>query len=249
MGNLSLLAKKVRITMLSEAALAEGAKKVVDASTDVAEDSLLAANHIRDCLKFGDKAEEAALNLAKACTAAANAEDAQASKRAAVDVKSGTAALEAVRNELYGPYAQARDTSYKLAAAWGLSTKVSSDKKPPTADVGAMTEKDMAQQISVAAKTLQTNIRDMLEKGAKAQKLLRAAAKKVGLGSGELGDDEKQAIITAVLDFRGSTDPIFGRTQGIKRRAEELHARLTKAAKYESKQIEQDDELAGFEII
>jgi hypothetical protein len=248
MAHLSLLTRKVRIEALAESArLNEAAKKVVDASTDVAEDSLVAANHIRDCLKYGDKAEEAALMLAKACSSAASAEDKQASKRAAVDVKSGIAGLEAVRSALYAPYAQARDTSYKLAAAWNLPTKVSSEKKPPTADVVAMSEKDLAQQIGVAAKTLQVDIRDMLEKGAKAQKLLRAAAKKLGLESGELGEDEKQAIITAVLDFRGSTDPIFGRTQGIKRRAEELHARIVKGEKYES--IEDDAELAGLELI
>jgi hypothetical protein len=251
MARLQSLSNKLRLTLIAEAA-----KKPVVASENVAEDALMAANSIRDCLKVGDKAEQAALDLSKACAAAASAEDYQASKRAAVDVKSGIASLETVRNELYGPYAEARDTAYKLAAAWGLSTTVSSDKpKSKPSDVTAMSEKDLAQQIGVAAKTLQTNVRDMLEKGATTQKLLRAAAKKLGLEQGELGDDEKQAIVSALLAFRTAVDPIYGRTQGIKKRAEELHAKLTSREKYEAKKasgkktLESDRELATYEII
>jgi hypothetical protein len=245
-------------------ALEEAAKAKVEPSENVAEDCLAAANHIRESLKLGDKAEGAAAKLAQSALNGSKATDEQGLRRAVVDInKDNDDLMEIINsskaevdpngvalakgNSLYKHFQLARDTGYKLAAAWGLPTKVSSEAKE-SPDITTATEQELAKQISDSAKVLQTNVRDFLEKGATAQKLLRAASKKLGLESGELGDDEKQAVVTALLEFRSSANPLFGRTNGIVRRVKQLQSRSEKAKKYEST-LETDPELAGYELI
>lgn len=266
-------------TSLSEAATkAKAPKAEVAPVEDVAEECLKAANFIRDCLKHGDHYEEAAAKVADKAEELAKAEDALGTKRGSVDVKAmgaefqkflkssgdskaGTedAAVDMKRavDMLYAPFAKARDTVYRIAAAWDISTKRSSDtKKEASADVKKQSATEIANGIAFAAKNLKTNVRDFLEKGATAQKHLRNAAKKLGLEGGELTDSEKQEIVNAALDFRDASSPMYGRAQGIVRRVNELLDRAAKLEKYEAKkglkielEVADDAELGAMELI
>lgn len=273
------LAAALRQQMV-EAAASKAPKKAKETDTpveDVAEECLKAANYIRDCLKHGDHYEEAAAKVADKAEELAKAEDALGTKRGSIDVKAmgaefqkflkssgdskaGTedAAVDMKRavDMLYAPFAKARDTGYRLAATWGLSTTRPSEKKAASADVKVQSAGELANGIAFAAKNLKTNVRDFLEKGATAQKLLRNAAKKLGLESGELEDAEKQAIVTALLDFRDAAAPMYGRAQGIVRRVNELLDRAAKLEKYEAKkglrielEVMDDAELGALEMV
>ena len=244
---------------------------------DVAEACLEAANYIRDCLKYGDSYEEAVFKVAEKAEELAKAEDALGTKRGAVDVKglsgdfqkflkssgeskAGTedAAISMKRSVdmLYAPFAKARDTVYRIAATWDIPTSRATEKKAASADVKSQSSGELANGIAFAAKNLKGNVREFLEKGATAQKMLRNAAKKMGLEKGELGDDEKQAIINAALDFRDAASPMYGRAQGIARRVNELLDRAAKMEKYEAKkglkielEVSDDPEVGALEMV
>lgn len=245
---------------------------------DTAEKCLAAANFIRDCLKHGDKYEEAAAEVADIADDLAKATDALDTKRGALDAATKSAAFQTFLKSsgeakagtedaavsmkravdmLYVPYAKAREAIYELAAAWDISTKRTSEKGAPSADLKKQSPVELANGIAFASKNLQTNVRDFLEKGSTAQKLLRNAAKKIGLEGGELSDSEKQAVVNAGLDFRDSSAPMYGRAMGITRRVNELLDRARKLEKYEAAnkalkielEVADDEELGKLDMI
>jgi hypothetical protein len=234
-----------------------GGAKDAKPSEDIPGDCLKAANLIKASMEHGDDFQSAVQKLAEYAETLAKATEAIHAKQAAVDLASravefekylksaktaegGTedSAMEMKRavDKLYAPFAEARQTAYGLAAAWGIDVAGhSAGKSKKSSDVKSMSEGELVSGIDWAAKNLVTNIKDFLEKGAKAQKMLREAAKKLGLEKGELTQSEKQAIINACLDFKMSADPLYGRTRGIARRAEEILARARELEKYEAK--------------
>lgn len=258
MQELSELTKSAR-RMMSEAAAAKKSGGVKDAkpSENVAEDCLKAANGFREAIKGGDKLEEAASKVAEMAKEAALTSDLLTAKRAAMDVESATVKMKQAVDSIYGPFAEARQAFYAVALAWDMYKPQASSGKKSSSDVKAMSDKDVAAQIEVAAKNLQTNVKDFLEKGAKASKLFRDAAKKLGLEQGELTASEKQALIDAAFAARTAADPLFGRSQGIARRAVELVARAHAKEKYEAKAkgvtielaVEADPEFGGYELV
>lgn len=254
MSQLSKIAAQTR-RALAEAAKSGGVKDA-KASTDIAEDALKAANGFREAVKSGDDLEQAAANVAKHAEEAAMSDGGLEAKRAAMDTESACLKMKHAVDGIYGPFAEARQAFYAIALAWDLyKVTPASGKKSSSVDIKSMTDKDIAGGISFTAKGLGPSVKDFLNKAARAQKLLRDAAKKIGLEGGELTDSEKKALVDACFDARDSANPLFGRTQGINRRAVELIARARAKEKYEAKSkgveivlaVEEDPEFGGFE--
>lgn len=248
-------------------------------SEDVPGDCLKAANLIKDSIASGDDFQMAVEKLAEHADSLAKASEAIKAKQAAVDLAgkavefekylktakqdetgTKTAAVKMVDavDALYKPFAAARQTFYGLALAWDIDTAGhSAGKSKSSPDVKTMKDEELVNGIEWAAKSLVTNIKDFLDKGAKAQKMLRDAAKKMGLEKGELTSSEKQAIIDACIAFKLSADPLYGRSRGIARRAEEILARAAELEKYEAKSkkfkiefaFEDDPEVGDLEMI
>ena len=255
MQSLSVLAARTR-ALLAEAAKSKGVKDA-SPSEDIAGDALKAANGFREAVKSGDDLEEAATNVAKFSEATASADNDLDSKRGALDTESACLKMKHAVDGIYSPFAQARQAFYSLALAWDLYEKnPSGAKKSISTDIKSASDKDIAAGIGHSAKSLGLSVKDFLNKAARAQKLLRDAAKKVGLEKGELTDSEKKAIVDACFDARDSANPLFGKTQGINRRAIELIARARAKEKYEAKSkgveialsCEDDPEFGGYEI-
>jgi hypothetical protein len=254
MSDLKRLADQTRSIL--EAAKSKGVKDA-GASTDIPGDALKAANGFREAVKSGDDLEEAAAKVAKFAEEAAIADGGIVAKRAAMDTESACLKMKHAVDGIYGPFAEARQAFYSLALAWDLyKVTPSVGKKSSSVDIKTMTDKDIADGIAFTAKGLGPSVKDFLNKSARAQKLLRDAAKKIGLENGELTDSEKKALIDACFDARDSANPLFGRTQGINRRAVELIARARAKEKYEAKSkgieialaVEEDPEIGGFEL-
>lgn len=226
-------------------------------SEDVPADCLKAANGFREAIKDGDALEEAAEAVAKHAKEVAASSDPVTAKRGAMDVEASTVKLKQAVDGLYGAYAEARKAFYAVALAWDMYSPPATAKKGPSSDIKALSEKEMADQIAYASKTLQTNVKDFLEKAATASKHFRNAAKKLGLEKGEMTADEKKALIDAAFAARTASEPLFGRTQGIARRAVELVARAKEREKFEAKgkrlkielAVEDDPELGGLDLV
>lgn len=255
MQSLSVLAARTR-ALLAEAGKSKGVKDA-SASEDIAGDALKAANGFREAVKAGDDLEEAASKVAKFSEEAALSDGGQQAKRAAMDTESACLKMKHAVDSIYGPFAEARQAFYSIALAWDLyKVSPSVGKKSSSVDIKTMTDKDIAEGIGFTAKGLGPSVKDFLNKSARAQKLLRDAAKKIGLENGELTDSEKKALIDACFDARDSANPLFGRTQGINRRAVELISRARAKEKYEAKSkgveivlaVEEDPEFGGFEM-
>ncbi len=255
LSDLTALARRQLAEAQEPAKKKSGGVKDAKPSENLPEDCLKAANHFRDCVKDGEKLEQAAKDVADAAKMVPAAEDALSAKRAALDVEKSVERMKTAVDSVYGSYAQGRQVFYSVALAWDLYSPPASEKKPPSSDVKALSDKDMADQIGFAAKNLQTNVRDFLEKAAAANKLFRAAARKMGLEQGEVSDSEKQALTAAGFAVRTAADPLFGRTQGIQRRAGELVARARSKEKYESVAagpdlcVENDSEIGGLDLV
>jgi len=254
MSSLKRLADQTRSFL--EAAKSKGVKDSA-ASMDIPGDALKAANGFREAVKSGDDLEEAASKVAKFAEEAALADGGIVAKRAALDTESACLKMKHAVDGIYGPFAEARQAFYSLALAWDLyKVTPSVGKKSSSVDIKTLTDKDIAEGIAFTAKGLGPSVKDFLNKSARAQKLLRDAAKKIGLENGELTDSEKKALIDACFDARDSANPLFGRTQGINRRAVELIARARAKEKYEAKSkgieialaVEEDPEIGGFEL-
>jgi hypothetical protein len=255
MSTLKALTTRLRTSLFAEAA--KSGVKAAQPSTDIPGDALKAANGFRDAVKSGDDLEAAAAKVAEASKAASLADGGIEAKRAAMDVESACVKMKQAVDSIYGPFAEARQAFYSIALAWDMyKTQPSTGKKSSSVDIKTQTDKEIADMIGFTAKGLGPSVKDFLEKSARAQKLLRDAAKKVGLENKELSDSEKKAIIDACFAAKTSADPLFGRTQGINRRAVELVARARAKEKYEAKAkgieirlaVEDDPELGGFEI-
>lgn len=255
MAELSRLTSRIRTLM--EAAKKSGGVKDAQPSTDIPGDCLKAANGFRDSIKGGDKVEEAASMVAKAAqTVLKEKDDPLKMKRAAMDVESGAVKMKQAVDSIYGGFAEARQAFYAVALAWDMYEKQSEAKKP-SADVKELSDEELASQIAYTAKQLQVNTRDYLEKASKASKVMREAAKKTGLDKGELTDSEKAAIVEACFAARNASAPLYGRAQGLARRAVELVARARAKEKYEAKakgivielDVESDPEFGGMELL
>ena len=245
-----------RTRAILEAAKSKGVKDA-SASEDIAGDALKAANGFREAVKAGDDLEEAASKVAEFAEEAALSDGGIVAKRAALNTESACLKMKHAVDSIYGPFAEARQAFYGIALAWDLyKVTPSVGKKSSSVDIKTMTDKDIAEGIAFIAKGLGPSVKDFLNKAARAQKLLRDAAKKIGLENGELTDSEKKALIDACFDARDSANPLFGRTQGINRRAVELIARARAKEKYEAKSkgveivlaVEADPEFGGFEL-
>lgn len=236
-----------------------GGVKDAKPSEDLPGDCLKAANGFRDAIKGGDKLEAAAEEIAKLSKSISTAVDTIEVKRAAMDVEQAAVKMKQAVDSIYGPFAEARQAFYSVALAWDLYEKQSSQgKKKSSSEVTALSDKELADQVIFAAKNLQTNTRDFLEKGSKASNLFRDAAKKMGLEKGELDSSQKKALIDAAFAARTAADPLFGRTQGIARRVSELLARVAQKEKFEAKRpkrvvialaVEDDPEFGGLDLI
>jgi hypothetical protein len=251
------------LTVLARQQLAEAKGQLKDAepSKDVPADCLKAANAFRDSLKGGDKLEEAASELLKVAKPLSDAKAMQSLdlKRSAMDAESATVKLKQAVDAIYGPYAEGRKAFYGVALAWDMyDPPASTSSKKPSKSVKNVEITSLAGEMAFAAANLQTNVRDFLEKAATASKVFRAAAKKTGLEGGELSDSDKKAIIDAGFAVRASADPLFGRSQGIARRAVEVIDQLRAQEKYEAKSskklaivldVEDDAELGGMELL
>lgn len=250
------------LTALARQQLAEAKGQLKDAkpSENVPEDCLKAANAFRDSLKGGDKLEEAAAELLKLAKPLSDAKSMQSLdlKRTAMDVESATVKLKQAVDSIYGPYAEGRKAFYAVALAFDMYDPPASTSAPKKGkDLKGLAITSVASEIAFAAGTLQTNVRDFLEKAATASKLFRSAAKKAGLEGGELSEPEKQALVAAGFAVRSAADPLFGRSQGIARRAVEVIDQLRAQEKYEAKgkkltialAVEDDAELGGMELV
>ena len=254
---LSFLTAAARRALTEANAKSASKLKDVKPSEDVPGDSLKAANGFRDAIKGGDALEQSAQDIAKLAQMVAEASEKTDLKRAAMDVESAAVKMKQAVDSIYGPYAEARKAFYSVALAWDMYDPPATTGKKPSSDVKAMSEKELAEQVAFSAKTLQTNVRDFLEKGATASKMFRDASKKLGLEKGEMNDSQKQAVIDAGFAARTASDPLFGRTQGIVRRVSEMLDRVRESEKYEAKSkklklelaVEDDPEIGGLEVI
>jgi hypothetical protein len=247
--------------MLSEA---KGQLKDASPSTDIPADCLKAANAFRDAIKGGDRLQDAAQELLKTTQPLTKAAgdlkdkfDAMTLKRTAMDVESATVKMKQAVDSIYGPYAEGRKAFYAVALAYEMYNPPASTSSKKPKDIKELSANELAGEISFAAGNLTTNVRDFLEKASRASKLYREAAKKLGVGGGEMSDSDKKALIDAGFDVRAAADPLFGRSQGIARRAVVLLDRLREAEKYEAKgkamnielAVADDAELGGLEIL
>lgn len=256
-SELSFIAAALRRSLTEANAKSASKLKDVKPSEDVPGDCLKAANGFRDAIKSGDALEMAAQDIARLAQKVASASDLMEIKRAAMDVESAAVKMKQAVDSIYGPYAEARKAFYSVALAWDMYNPPAVAAKKPSSDVKVMSEKELAEQVAFSAKSLQSNVRDFLEKGAKSSNMFRDAAKKLGLEKGEMNDAAKQAVIDAGFAARTSTDPLFGRTQGIVRRVSEMLDRVRESEKYEAKAkklklelaVEDDPEIGGLEVI
>ena len=257
MSRLGLLTARTRLTMLLEAAKSKGVKDA-NPSTDIPGDCLKAANAWRDAAKGGEALEVAAEGAAKAADALAGTIPEKA-KMHAIDVRDAAIKMKDAVDGIYGHFATARQSFYAIALAWDLYAKQSSaGKSSASVDIKTQSDQEIANGIGFSAKNMKVSVKDFLDKAMKASNLLRAAAKKTGLEKGELSDSDKKAIIDACFDAKNAADPLFGRSAGIKRRADELLVRAEEKAKYEAKKtkklkidfdFEADDELGNLEML
>lgn len=215
---------------------AKSASKLKDAkpSEDVPGDCLKAANGFRDSIKHGDTLEQMAAEFAAISEGFASAVDPIEQIRAAKDIEVAAKKMEQAVNAAYQPFKFARNAFYNVALAWDMYNPPKSVGKAPE-DVKEVPSKELASQIVFAAKNLQTNARDYLEKGATASKMFRDASKKLGLEQGEMNDSQKQAVIDAGFAARGAAEPLFYRVNAVLKRAAVLFERAQKAEKYEAK--------------
>lgn len=255
-SELKFLAASAR-RLLAEAN-AKSASKLKDAkpSEDIPADCLKAANGFRDSLSHGDTVEQVAQDFAAITERLASAVDPIEQLRAAKDIEVAALKMEQAVNSAYQPFKAARVAFYSVALAWEMYNPPKS-VGTSSEDIDDVPTKQLAEQITYSAKNLQTNSRDFLEKAARASKLFRNAAKKLGLEQGEMNDSAKKELIDAGFDARGAAEPLFYRVKSVLRRAAVLFERAQKAQKYEAKakklkielDFEDDPEFGGRELL
>ena len=242
------------------------AHKDAKPSENPAEDALMIANSFRDIIKMGDAVQEMVAKVAAAAKAVMNAEPGVKQKRALIDLENAVTALAAQGSRskeggsatMYDSFAKGRDTVYSLAAALGVGTSpadrgvTSAPKSKVTfsSQVGTMSDDELVSAIVKKQKDLEAEMRQMLELGAGAQKLLRDAAKKIGLQKGELSPAEAKAMIFKTLDFRDAVSRVMYAPASVFASAgQELIRRIQNAEKYEAAEWDTDTEIAEYRYL
>ncbi len=267
-GDLSSLVARVR--SLSEAdepvaAKKSSAHKNAAPSENPAEDALAIANSFREIIKRGDAMQEMVAKVASTAKAVVAAEPGIKQKRALLDLENAVTALAAQGRStkeggstMYDYFSKGRDTVYSLAAALNVGTSpadrgVSSSggkKVSFSSQVGTMSDEELVASIQKRQKDLASEVRDMLALGASAQKLLREAAKKIGLQKGELSPAEAKAMIFKTLDFRDAVSRVMYAPASVFASAgQELIRRIRTAEQYEACDWDTDTEIVEYRYL
>lgn len=181
------------------------------------------ANEWRKFIRMGDQYLESVHRVVEAATAAANAEDALAARRANADVSGAMRRVVLVTGKAYEHFRNGRISLYEVAKLYGVKTKRSSPKygKKPVA-LKMQSDADLQKALSKAGTGMNKGVRTMLDLGAKASKEFRMAAQ----ANEDMPDELAAKLITSGLDFRDSVSVnVFARTNSIMRRAAELSRR------------------------
>lgn len=212
--------------------------KQAEPSENIPESLLKTANYFRDSLKFGDEIEQLSADLSKAVKNPAlggESREDRAAKRAAMDVEAVAMKMDKTVREMNSVYKWGRQEFYSIAKAWDMYRKGETGAHAAKKDIADASDKELADVIAWNAKKLAPMLRDFLEKSARANKVMRNAAKKTGLDFEELTDSEKKAIVDAGFDLRNAAEPLFGMVGSILKRTREMLERIREEEAFKTK--------------
>ena len=200
---------KFRAMIAEGVALLEGA--------DVQDALLKVANLWRKWVRGeGDAFLEAISKLRDAAQDTVDSKNEIEHSRALADLKSAVTKVQNLSTSAYRTYADGRDFLYVAFKDWGLPVKrTGGAKQSPSADLGPMSEAQLLAQIKNIAIGFVKDMKGSLDMGARAVTGVLAQAKNDA-------EATRKELWTTGMDFRDSTSVLFGRTEGILRRAQEL---------------------------
>jgi hypothetical protein len=189
----------------------------------------------RNAVKNGDDLLEGTQEVALWLEKAADTEG-QRQRGYLVDVRNSINKVKAVSGEFYGDFKNGREELYAAAKIWDMSTrrtgKGTVKSKPLTGD----DDGKLMSSMSRGADNLASSMGQMLEMGSKATTAMKKCA-----ASGCTDPSEREDVLTKGLDFRDLvSEAVFGRVNGIMRRAAELMVRYDAAVEenlHESKVV------------
>jgi hypothetical protein len=207
---------------------------------------LSVANHWRAFVRNGDNLLEAMEGIVEAAKKAEGAEG-MAHTRAIVDVRAATQTLAGLTTASYPAFKDGRERLYEVAKFWKIGTSRKSAGKP-TSPLSGKSEAQLTSELRSGADNFRSDVKKMLDLGAKATRTCLEAAR-----TPPTEHIEQKTVIDHGLDFRDAVSTLYARSNGILRRAAELSTRKAAAARFENTDAHlpwaSDPEFGGRELL
>lgn len=189
----------------------------------------------RGCTKIGDDLLEGVQHVAL-MTEKVMSEEGQRKRAYLVDVRGTVQKVQGVSQEFYNDFRNGREAMYVAAKLWEISTRRSGKGTKKSKNISGMDPDQLAIDMSKGADNLTTAMGKMLESGAKVTNMMKSCV------VDGCPVEKREPVISAGLDFRDMvSEAVFGRVQGVMRRAVEMMNQFdSEATRFEGVMLHED---------